>query len=112
MKIRPTHAAVTVGAHRMKMDNAPDDPDLGRVGAIVLRVWQEGSGSGARLRIRLVGREDVTQDVEDVASASTIEDALAHVRDWLEQFSLGPAGPGLAQAGPGWQRGGHVADPP
>lgn len=93
----------------MTMGNAPDDPDPGRVGAIVLRVWREGSASDARLRIRLTGRDDVTQDVEDVASASTIEDALACIRDWLEQFSLGT---GPTPAGPGWQRGDHAADPP
>jgi hypothetical protein len=96
----------------MTMGNAPDDPDPRRVGAIVLRVWREGSASGAPLRIRLIGRDDVTQDVEDVASASTIEDALACIRDWLEQFSLGPAGPGPPPAGSGWQRGDHAADPP
>ena len=86
-----------MSADRMTMGNAPDDPDPGRVGAIVLRVWREGSASDAQLRIRLIGRDDVTQDVEDVASASTIEDAIARIRDWLEQFS---------------QRGGHAADPP
>jgi len=111
MKTRLTHAAVTMSAHRIAMDYAPDDPDPGRVGAIVLRVWREGSASDAQLRIRLIGRGDVAQDVEDVAWASTIEDALARIRAWLEQFALGPAGPGSAPAGPGWQRGGHAADP-
>lgn len=101
-----------MGAHRLIMDHPPDDPDPGTVGAIVLRVWREGPASDARLRIRLVGREDVTQDVEDIASASTIEDALARIRDWLEQFSLGPAGPWPGTAGPGWRRGGHDPDPP
>jgi hypothetical protein len=101
-----------MSAHRKTMGNAPDDQDPGRVGAIVLRVWREGSASDAQLRIRLIGRDDVTEDVEDVASVSTIEDAIARIRDWLEQFSLDSAGPGPTPAGPGWQRGGHAADPP
>jgi len=94
------------------MGNAPDDPDPGRVGAIILRVWREGPASDAQLRIRLIGRDDVTQDVEYVASASTIEDAIACIRDWLEQFSLDPAGPGPTPTRPGWQSGGHAANPP
>jgi hypothetical protein len=68
------------------MPEAPDRSEPRRVGALVLRVWLEGTAEDPRLRIRLVGREDVTRDVADTATASTIEDALAHVRDWLERF--------------------------
>jgi hypothetical protein len=77
---------VTAGAHHREMSKAPDTPELMRVGALVLRVWQEGTADDPRLRIRLIGREDVTRDVVEQASASTIEEALAHVRCWLEGF--------------------------
>jgi hypothetical protein len=68
------------------MPTAPEGPQPDRVGALVLRVWLEGTADDPTLRIRLTGRSDVTQDVVDTASASTIEEALARVRDWLEGF--------------------------
>lgn len=68
------------------MRNAPDRPEPGKVGVLVIRVWLEGTADHPQLRIRLTGRKDVTRDVVDTASASRIESALARVRDWLEQF--------------------------
>jgi hypothetical protein len=61
--------------------------ESGKAGALILRVWLEGSADDPQLRIRLVGREDVTRDVEQTESVSTIEDALALIQDWLERFS-------------------------
>ena len=81
------YALVTVYAHDSMMRNVPDRPESGRVGALVIRVWLEGTADDPQLRIRLIGRQDVTRDVEETASASTIEGALAPIRDWLEQFS-------------------------
>jgi hypothetical protein len=78
---------VTPGAHYAQMPMTPHSPDPDRVGVLVLRAWLEGTARDPQLRIRLVGRDDVTRDAEDTASASTIEDALAYVRDWLAQFS-------------------------
>jgi hypothetical protein len=75
------------------MRNAPDHSEPGRVGVLILRVWLEPTADDAQLRIRMVGRDDVSRDVEDTASASTIEDALARIRDWLEQFSSSASGP-------------------
>jgi hypothetical protein len=86
------HAAVTVSAHHLVMRNAPDHPEPGRVGVLILRVWLEATADDAQLRIRMVGRYDVSREVEDTASASTIEDALARIRDWLEQFSSSAPG--------------------
>jgi hypothetical protein len=54
---------------------------------LVLRAWLEGTARDPQLRVRLVSRDDVAQDAEDTASAVTVEDALAYVRDWLTQFS-------------------------
>jgi hypothetical protein len=39
------------------------------------------------LRIRIVSRHDLSGDADATASAPTIEDALAYVRDWLERFA-------------------------
>jgi hypothetical protein len=79
-------ATVTVGAHDAQMPNRLDSPQPERVGALVLRAWLEGTPDRPQLRVRLVGRMDVTQDVEDTAAAATVDDALVLVRDWLTRF--------------------------
>jgi hypothetical protein len=63
----------------------PSDPD--RTGALVIRVWLEGGRREPQLRIRIVSRHDLSGDADATASASTIEDALVYVRDWLERFA-------------------------
>ena len=80
------HATVTAGAHDAQMPKTADSSEPKRVGVLVVRAWLEGTADDPRLRVRLVGREDVTRDAEDAASASTLEDALAYVRDWLVRF--------------------------
>jgi hypothetical protein len=81
------HAAVTAGTYdrRVLITEQPSGP--GKTGALLLRVWLEGTGCEAQLRIRLVSRHDLTKDAEATASASTIEETLAYVRDWLERFA-------------------------
>jgi hypothetical protein len=80
------HASVTACPHYEWMSEAPDGSPPRKAGALVLRVWLEGTADDPRLRIRLVGRQDVTRDVRDIAAASTIDDALDHVRMWLDRF--------------------------
>jgi hypothetical protein len=80
------HAAVTAGSHYRPMPSTARDRDPGRAGALILRIWLEGSGDDPQLRIRMIGRLDLDRDVQDTASASTIEQTLAYVRDWLERF--------------------------
>jgi hypothetical protein len=63
----------------------PNEP--GRTGALLIRVWLEGGCSEPQLRIRIVSRQDLAGDGDATASASTIEDALAYVRDWLARFA-------------------------
>ena len=60
--------------------------DPGRAGALILRIWLEGSSDDPQLRVRMISRLDLDRDVQDTASASTIEQTLAYVRDWLERF--------------------------
>lgn len=60
----------------------------GRAGALILRVWLEGGGADPQLRVRMIGRRDVDRDAQDTASASTVEEAVAYVRDWLERFLI------------------------
>jgi len=63
----------------------PSEP--GRTGALLIRVWLEGSRE-PQLRIRIVSRHDLAGEAGATASASTIEEALAYVRDWLERFAM------------------------
>jgi hypothetical protein len=60
----------------------------GRTGALLIRVWLEGGCREPQLRIRIVSRRDLAGDADATASASTIEEALVYVRDWLERFTL------------------------
>ena len=82
------HAAVTAGTHYRPMLSAARHSEPGRAGALILRVWLEGSGADPRLRVRMIGRPDLDRDTQDTASASTIEETLAYVRDWLERFTV------------------------
>jgi hypothetical protein len=58
-----------------------------RAGALILRVWLEGS-SDPQLRVRMLGQPDLDSHAQDTGSASTIEETLAYVRDWLERFTV------------------------
>jgi len=60
-----------------------------------MRVWLEGSSADPQLRVRMVGRPDLDWDAQDTGSASTIEETVAYVRDWLERFTIsGQSGSG------------------
>jgi hypothetical protein len=60
-----------------------------------MRVWLEGSSADPQLRVRMIGRPDLGWDAQDTGSASTIEETLAYVRDWLERFTIsGQSGSG------------------
>jgi hypothetical protein len=80
------HAAVTAGAQHGNMLSAPRYSNQERAGALILRVWLEGS-SDPQLRVRMIGRPDLDRDDLDTESASTIEETLDYVRAWLERFS-------------------------
>jgi hypothetical protein len=58
----------------------------GRTGVLLIRVWLEGGRCEPQLRIRIVSRHDLAADANATASASTIDEALVYVRDWLERF--------------------------
>jgi hypothetical protein len=81
------HAAVTAGAYDRPVLTKGRQSERGRTGALLLRVWLEGGSREPQLRIRIVSRHDLAGDAEDTASASTIEEALVYVRDWLERFA-------------------------
>jgi hypothetical protein len=70
------------------MVSARRHSDPGRAGALILRVWLEGSSGDPQLRVRMIGRPDLDWDAQDTGSASTIEETLAYVRDWLERFTV------------------------
>jgi hypothetical protein len=56
----------------------------GRVAVVVIRAWQERSGTG--LRIRVTCRQDILVGSETIAMAVSSEEVCAHIRTWLEQF--------------------------
>jgi hypothetical protein len=78
---------VTACAQYAQMPKTPDGPEPNQVGVLILRAWLEGTGDDPQLRVRLISRDDVARAAEDTASASTVEDTLAHVRNWLVRFS-------------------------
>lgn len=67
-------------------------PEPRRAGALVVRVWLEGTAEDPRLRVRLFGRADVTREATSTASVSTIDDALVLIRDWLDDFYSSESG--------------------
>lgn len=81
-------ATVTADAHDAQMPNRLDSPEPERIGVLVLRAWLEGTPDCPQLRVRLVSRADVARDVEETTAASTVDDVLAFVRDWLTRFVL------------------------
>ncbi len=85
---RKDHVAVTAYAYNRRMLSAERHGEPGVTGVLILRVWLEDSSGDPQLRIRMTGRQDLAQNAEDTASASTIEETLAYVRDWLERFAM------------------------
>jgi hypothetical protein len=69
------------------MLGAEQHSQRGVAGVLILRVWLEGS-SDPQLRIRMVGRQDLARNDQDCATASTIEETLAYISDWLQRFAM------------------------
>jgi hypothetical protein len=55
---------------------------------LILRVWLEGGRGEPQLRVRMVGRQDLARNAQDTGSASTIEETLDYVHDWMERFTM------------------------
>ena len=79
---------MTAYAYNRRMLSAERHGEPGVTGVLILRVWLEDTSGDPQLRIRMTGRQDLAQNAEDTASASTIEETLAYVRDWLERFAM------------------------
>jgi hypothetical protein len=58
-----------------------------RAGVIVVRVWIEGDASA---RARITASSDLSSDEQTIAVAAGVEQIVAAVRDWLEQFLSAP----------------------
>jgi hypothetical protein len=56
-------------------------------GVLIVRVWREGSSANGLFRVRMVGQQDLARQGQETATASTIEDTLAYVGDWLQRFA-------------------------
>ena len=79
---------MTAGAYDRQVLSTGRQSGPGRTGVLLLRVWLEGGNCEPQLRIRIVSRHDLARDAEATASASTIEDALVYIRDWLERLAM------------------------
>jgi hypothetical protein len=55
-------------------------------GVLIIRVWKEGSTANPQLRVRMVGHQGPGWNGQDTVTASTIEDTLTYVGDWLQCF--------------------------
>jgi hypothetical protein len=66
----------------------PDRSSSG--GVLIVRVWFEDPPEQTELRIRMIGRRDVSSAVEDAKLVATVADALTYIRAWIEQFAAPP----------------------
>lgn len=57
-------------------------------GLLILRVWREDDGAEG-LRVRITQADDVAQPETEVTSTTSVEEAVAVTRDWLERFARG-----------------------
>jgi hypothetical protein len=78
---------VTAGAYCWQMLSARRQRETGVTGVLILRVWLEGGSGEPQLRVRMVGRQDLARNAQDTGSASTIDETLNYVRDWMERFT-------------------------
>lgn len=79
---------MTTGAYCRQMLSARRNREAGATGVLILRVWLEGGSGEPQLRVRMVGRQDLARNGQDTGSASTIEETLNYVRDWMERFTM------------------------
>lgn len=56
---------------------------------LIVRVWHEGPTEKSELRIRMTGRQDVSDGVEDVKVAGSIPESLTYIQQWLEHLDFG-----------------------
>jgi hypothetical protein len=57
-----------------------------RAGVMIVRIWlEEGDESG--LRARLTESSDLASAEQTTHAASTVDEVVELVRDWLERFS-------------------------
>ncbi len=77
---------MTAGAYRWQMLSAGRNREA-VTGVLILRVWLEGGSGEPQLRIRMVGRQDLARNAQDTGAASTIDETLNYVRDWMERFT-------------------------
>ena len=60
-------------------------PRPGRTGVLIIRLWVE-DGLGQNVRARIIQSMDITAEEPAATSASTVEDILRKVRDWMDAF--------------------------
>ena len=60
-------------------------PRPGRTGVLIIRLWVEDS-HGQNVRARIIQSMDITAEEPVATSASTVEDVIRKVRQWMDAF--------------------------
>ena len=60
-------------------------PRPGRTGVLIIRLWVEDS-RGQSVRARIIQSMDITAEEPLASSASTVEDIVRKVREWMDAF--------------------------
>jgi hypothetical protein len=60
-------------------------PRPGRTGVLIIRLWVEDS-RGQNVRARIIQSMDITAEEPVATSASTVEDIVRKVREWMDAF--------------------------
>jgi hypothetical protein len=59
---------------------------------LIVRLWRDAADGGG-FRARVVRTQDIEHEPQEVFSAKSLNELLALVRDWVEEFLLRGAGP-------------------
>lgn len=78
---------MTADVYHRQMLGTERHTQPGVAGVLIIRVWQEGSSANPQPRVRVVGQQDLARNGQETATASTIEDTLGYVGDWLQRFA-------------------------
>jgi hypothetical protein len=60
-------------------------PRPGRTGVLIIRLWVEDA-PGQSVRARIIQSMDITAEEPVATSASTVEDIVRKVREWVDAF--------------------------